>query len=103
MWHDLENSFSNLDAFIAYLKKECFSVISSNESELADYALEATYGDEVSMVEFAWKLFGDGILENILRNTEGKVKMLIRDENGSIGYLWNKYSFKEFDVEELCQ
>lgn len=98
---DLKNSFENLDSFIAYIRKECFSTISSNESELANYAIEITYGDEISMVEFPWKLFSEGILENLFENSEGKVMMPVPDEQGDIEYLWNKYSMQEFSLEEL--
>ena len=99
--HDLQNAYSNIDSFIAYLKKECNSNISSNESELASYAVEVTYKGEISMVEFAWKLFPSGILENVLINSASTIKVPITDENGNIEYLWNRYSIKEFKIEEL--
>ena len=99
--HDLVNSYGSLDAFISYLKKESASTISSNESELADYALEVTYNGEVGMVEFAWKMFPDGILQNIMRSSLNKIQFPIQDDNGDIEYLWNRYSLKEFSVEDL--
>ena len=99
--HDLVNSYGNLDSFISYLKKECVSNISSNESELADYALEVTYNGEVGMVEFAWKMFPDGIIENIMKSSLDKIYFPVQDDNGDIEYLWNKYSLKEFSVEDL--
>ena len=101
MRHDLSNSFDNMDSFISHMRKECTANISSNESELANYAIEITYGDEISMVEFAWRLFPEGMLQNLLSNSSGKVMMPVADEYGDIEYLWNKYSIQEFDVEEL--
>lgn len=98
---DLKTSYSSLDMFISYLRKECFSTISSNESELADYAVEITYNGEVSMVEFAWKMFPDGILQNIMINSIDKIQFPIQDENGEIEYLWNRYTLKEFPIEVL--
>jgi hypothetical protein len=99
--HDLKDSYSSLDSFIAHLRKECVANISSNDSELADYAVEATYGNEVSMVEFAWRMFPQGILHNIAENSSGIIKFPMQDENGDISYLWNRYKIVEFSLEEL--
>jgi len=99
--NNLKESYANLDSFMAYLRKECFSNISSNESELANYAIEITYGNEVTMVEFPWKMFPTGILENLYINSPETIKFPIVDENGKINYLWNKYTLQEFSVEEL--
>jgi hypothetical protein len=90
-----------MDSFIAYLRKECVSNISSNESELADYAIDCTYGGEVSMVEFAWKMFPQGILINIMKNCSGTIKFPIEDDNGDVKYLWNKYTLTEFSLEKI--
>jgi hypothetical protein len=101
MWHDTENSYANLDSFVSYLKKECYNSISSNDMELATYAVLATYADEISMVEFAWKLFPSGILGNIQSNSTGIIKIPVADPLGKIEYLWNKYSIKEFSLKEI--
>lgn len=101
MWHDLENAYDNLDAFVAYLKKECYSNISSNESELATYAVHATYGNELSMVEFAWKMFPSGLLENIQTNSNGTIKFPVPDPDGEIEYLWNRYTMSEISLEDI--
>lgn len=101
MWHDTENSYANLDAFASYLKKECYINISSNDMELATYAVLTTYADEVSMVEFAWKLFPAGILGNIQSNSFRVIKIPVADPLGEIEYLWNRYSIKEFSLEEI--
>lgn len=101
--HDLANSYDSMDSFVAYLRNECSTEISSNESELADYAIEITYGGEVSMVEFAWKMFPNGIIENIINRSDGVIQFPVLDEEGDIEYLWNKYSIKEFTIEELYE
>ena len=101
MRHDSFGSFNNLDAFIYYLRKQCSMYISNNDSELANYAIEVTYGGEKSMVEFAWKMFPDGILENIMRSSSGIIKMPVQDDYGNIEYLWNKYAIREFNLEDL--
>jgi hypothetical protein len=101
MRHDLNNSYPNLDSFIHYLRKKCSFEISSNDSELADYAIEVTYGKEKAMVDFAWKMFPDGIFQNIILKSSGNIQMPIQDDNGDIHYLWSRYSIKEFSLEEL--
>ena len=100
---NLKNSYTNIDSFISYLRKECENEISSSHSDLADYAIEVTYGDEVSMVEFAWKMFPEGIIENLLETNNGIVRMPVPDNSGEITYLWNTYSIKEFDVKDVYE
>jgi len=101
--HNLITSYANLDSFISYLRKQCFFNISTNEAELADYAIEATYGNEKSMVEFAWRMFPDGILENIMLKSSGIIRMPVQDDNGEIEYLWSRYTVKEFSLENLYE
>ena len=102
MRHDLSNSYDNMDAFVAHLRKECALNISSNDSELADYAIHATYGDEISMVEFPWRMFPQGMIQNIMKNNPtGTIRFPVQDDNGDIQYLWNTYSIKEFSIEEI--
>ena len=96
-------NYKTLDEFIKYLQGECFIDISSNASQLANVAVLATYGDEVSMVEFPWRMFPEGILQNIIGNSTGKSQFPIENENGNIEYLWNKYLTEEFELEKLYE
>jgi hypothetical protein len=96
-------TYGNLDTFIAYLHKKCLEEISSNEAELADYAIQITYGEEENMVEFPWHLFSQGIIQNLLKNANGTFKFPVADENGEIEYLWNRYSLQEFPIEALYE
>lgn len=103
MYIDPVNAYDNLDSFIAHLRDRAFSTISSNEAELANYAIEVTYGGEVSMTEFCWKMFPDGILQNLIANSNGTIKFPVRDPEGEIEYLWSRYTMKEFSLEELYE
>jgi len=96
-------NFSNIDQFVSYLRKECYSNISSNEAELANYAVEVTYGGEITMVEFAWKMFPEGLLENIIYNSGDKIALPVKTEDGNIEYLWDKYEMIEFSLETLYE
>jgi hypothetical protein len=100
MWQDSENSYENLDSFVAYLRKECYKEISSNDSELANLSVQATYGDKVSMIVFPWDVFPSGLLENIKTNSEEKISFPVQNEKGEIEYLWNKYSIERFFIGE---
>jgi hypothetical protein len=100
---DLKNTYESLDAFIAYLRKECVANISSNDAELANYAVEATYGGEVSMVEFPWRMFPQGMLQNITKNSSGIIKFPVQSDDGEVEYLWNRYTIKEFALEDLYE
>lgn len=93
----------NPNIFMSYLIKKCMNNISTNNSELADYAIEVTYGDETGMVEFPWKMFPDGIFENIIKKSSGIIRMPVQDDYGNIEYLWNKYTIREFSLEELYE
>ena len=53
------------------------------------------------MVEFAWKMFPGGMLENILMNSSGIIKFPVLDEHGDIEYLWKTYSFEEYNLEDI--
>jgi hypothetical protein len=98
-----EVKYENLEVFIEYLRKLCFSEISSNESELINYAVELTYGGKENMVEFAWRMFPDGVIQNIIRNSSGTINFPIRDESGEVQYLWNRYTFKELELSEIYE
>lgn len=99
LWKDNENYFDSLDAFIAYLRKRAFEIISSDEKELAHYAVLITYAKEKSMVEFAWKLFPDGVFENI-KNNSGKNSffMPVEESTGKVEYLWQNYAIREYTL-----
>jgi hypothetical protein len=99
--HDLKTSYESLDAFVAYLRKECTMNISTNESELANYAIDVTYGGEVSMVEFGWRMFPQGMLYNIMQNSSGIIRFPVQNDDGEITYLWSRYMIKEFSLEEI--
>jgi hypothetical protein len=96
-------SYDTLEAFIKYLRKQCHIDISSNDSELANYAVRLTYGKEISMVEFPWQMFPQGVLQNIIKNSTGNVNFPVPQEDGEILYLWDRYTVKEYPLEELYE
>lgn len=100
LWRDSENSFENMDAFINYLKKKAVE-ISTNEGEIASYAVLCTYQGNVGQCDFPWRVFSEGLLQNIQANSNNKIYIPVADPEGDIIYLWNRYSIKEVSLEDL--
>lgn len=93
--NNLPSQYGTIDAFAAYLRKKAYTSISSNESELANYAVMVTYGGKITMVEFPWRVFPEGIMENIIKNSSDPIMIPFPDDSGDIEYLWQKYKYVE--------
>jgi len=97
-----QSDCENIGIFANYIKNRAISEISNNIQELASLAVYSTYGMDRGSKEFAWKCFGEGIIDNLIENTKDKkVYIPIADDNGTIDYLWKKYSIKEFSIEKV--
>mgnify|MGYP007099586346 CR=1 FL=1 len=115
--------YNNLDFFIAHLKNKAIKEISSNIQELASLAVYCTYNVNKGAKEFAWKCFGEGIVDNIIEAKLGfqknniqeseagfksgagfkseagfTIELPVPDNNGEINYLWKKYTTKKFII-----
>ena len=83
------------------LKTSMFNNISSNEEELCDICILLVYSFHPNYKkDFAWDLFGDIIIKNIINNTDGIAHMPVKDNNGTVEYLYSKYGFIELDLKE---
>ena len=92
----------SIGIFANYIKNRASAEISSNIQELASLAVYATYGLEKGSKEFVWKVFGDGVVLNIIENNgDQKVFIPVADDAGNILYLWKNYSIKEFSIEKV--
>jgi hypothetical protein len=101
-----DQKFKTLEQFNKYLRLEAIKEISSDLSELATLAVDASYtmkGDK----SFAWNVFGEGIIENVMDNKQDIVSIPFLDKNGEILYLDSKYSLfdidfsnKELDIDD---
>lgn len=100
---DSETVYFTLQTYCQYLENECLSKISNNESELVNYAVMLTYGGRKGMIEFPWAVFPDGIINNIIKNSDGKITGFVADENGEIEYLWKRYTRREFNLEDIYE
>ncbi len=100
---DSETVYFTLQTYCQYLENECLSKISNNESELVNYAVMLTYGGRKGMIDFPWAVFPEGIINNIIKNSDGKITGFVADENGEIEYLWKRYSRREFNLEDIYE
>lgn len=91
--------FSDFDIYIDFLRNTCFSLISNNICELASIAVYCSYKLKKGPLDFAWRLFPEGIIQNLIANTNAAtISIPIKDDNGDIEYLWKKYAMKEFEL-----
>jgi len=100
LWKDHSAAFQNIEMFSDFLRKKALEEISSNEAELATYAVLATYEGDISMIDFVWKVFPEGLLNNLKVRSSGVIKFPVLDPDGEIEYLWERYSIREFLPEE---
>lgn len=83
------------------IKLNMIKNISSNEDELCDACILLVYSIHFNYKkDFAWDLFGDNIIKNIINNTDGIAHMPVKDNNGDIEYLYSKYAFIDLDLRE---
>ena len=91
----------DVDMFNSQLKENALSQISSNIKELASLAIYCTYASKRGAKDFAWKLFGEGIVQNLLeKSVDKKIYIPVLDESGNQNYLWSHYLIKEFEIIE---
>lgn len=95
-----DEEISNIEQYASYLRKVAQREISSNINELANLAVLTVYKEKpTANKEFAWKLFGGAIIENLKENSGYVIEVPIRNELGDIEYLWRKHSLVRYVVE----
>lgn len=91
--NDIEEEKENdkLTEFCNEIRNEAYEIC-SNKQELANYAVEICYKDNVkTQKEFVWNIAIEGILENVIKNKSDIITIPIKDDNG-VEYLGKKYS-----------
>lgn len=103
----IEQDEINYDIYgmdISSLKLSMIKNISSNENELCNICILLVYSIHPNYKkDFAWDLFGDIIIKNIINNTDGIAHMPIKDKKGKTEYLYSKYSFIDLDLKESLE
>ena len=95
-----KGDYDIIGSSVRYIRKQAIRTISSNVQELATLAVYCTYRDLNGCRDFVWKLFEDGVVNNIISNMKSfNLHIPIQDdEHGKIEYLWTKYSNKKFSL-----
>ena len=96
-----ESRFKTIEQYSSFIRQEAYQ-ISTDITELATLGVvicyEARRSDSKS---FVWDVFGEGLLENIRRNSEDvKKEVPFLDPNGEIEYLGNRYTLKEVQIKD---
>lgn len=95
---DSTQKYKTMDQYNKSIRRDAF-FISSNICELTNDAITYCYiAYPHDNKDFAWNVFGDGIVDNIKKNTVGKVCVPFLDKDGDIAYLGNKYSRMEITI-----
>lgn len=95
------SDYSSLDEISRYIFNKACSTISSSPSALADMAVYLTYARlKKDTRSFAWSVFGEYIIDNMKsKKKERFVRVPQKNPNGTIDYLWSKYSMYLVDIE----
>ena len=95
---DGETKFKTLEQYNKAVRHEAYK-ITSNISELANLAVAICYElHPADTKTFAWGVFGEGIVSNIVGNNGTSVLAPFLDEYGDIEYLGNTYSMMSVSV-----
>lgn len=99
--HDTEEGGKKktLDQFNKYVRLLCLE-ISEDTHLLSDMAVDICYvlhpSDNKS---FLWNIFGEEIVDNLISKSES-YQYPVRDDEGPIEYLWNRYSIKTYELRK---
>ena len=95
----INKDYANIDQYAKVLRDKAIGYFDCEE-ELTNYVIEVCYIQRYHQSKsFAWCVFGDFLIRNLIRNTSQPVTIPIRDDKGNIEYLYNKYSLQEVCVD----
>ena len=95
-----EEIYKTIEQYNKIILQEAYE-ISSDISELANLAVTLCYDMYPNDSKtFAWNIFGDGIIKNIMFNNSGHKRYIpfLDNTNGDIQYLGSKYLLKEINI-----
>jgi len=97
--HQNNEKYRNIEQIYKQIRMES-EKISSSSQELANLAVELCYFRNKSyQKEFVWKVFYNGILENIEENKKDVILFPTLDKDGDVEYLGKRY--KNVEVEDI--
>jgi hypothetical protein len=95
---DGNERYKTIDQYNKSIRQECY-LISSNIDELANLAVTICYEIHPNdNKQFCWSIFGEGIVNNIKKNSKSEIYVPFLDDTGDIEYLGNKYLKYSIDI-----
>ena len=95
----INKNYVNIDQYAKVLRDKAIGYFDSEE-ELTNYIVEVCYIQRYHQSKsFAWCVFGDFLIRNLMRNTHQPVTIPMKDDKGDFEYLFNKYSLQEVCVD----
>ena len=95
----INKDYVNIDQYAKVLRDKAIGYFDSEE-ELTNYIVEVCYIQRYHQSKsFAWCVFGDFLIRNLMRNTHQPVTIPMKDDKGDFEYLFNKYSLQEVCVD----
>jgi hypothetical protein len=93
-----EEKMKTMEQYNKVIRNQAYS-ISTNMAELATIAVQLCYNSESKADKgFAWNVFGEGIIDNILEYVEDTIYIPFLDDEGQIEYLGSHYSLYPVNV-----
>jgi hypothetical protein len=95
-----EEKFKTLEQYNKSIRMEAIATISANPSELANLALAICYEQHPrDNKSFLWNVFGEGVVDNVMKNRQTQPRVPFLDEGGNILYLDAEYSLFDIDFD----
>jgi hypothetical protein len=95
--------FSTLEQYNKHILNEAYK-ISSNICELTNLAIHICYIEKPNdNKQFAWQIFGEGIVSNVFSNKQDEILIPFLSEVGDIEYLGSRFEMKKInlDIQEI--
>jgi hypothetical protein len=93
-----EEKFKTLEQYNKEVRLDALRTINADLSELTNLAVAICYEQhKTDNKSFIWNVFGEGIIDNLMKNKSEKTSVPFLDEGGNILYLDSEYSLFEID------
>jgi hypothetical protein len=93
-----EEKFKTLEQYNKEVRLDALRTIDTDLSELTNLAVAICYEQhKTDNKSFIWNVFGEGIIDNLMKNKSEKTSVPFLDEGGNILYLDSEYSLFEID------
>lgn len=96
---DREDNSNNNIQELSCIKEDLLK-LNENILELTDILIYLSYEKDVVSKTFAWTMFGDIIINNLLIKNNNIITYPIKDENGNIYFSGDKFSEKELVINK---